>query len=153
MRKRGAATRARTAPLADEDYRQLLEFRTAIRKFLKYSATEAAKHDLTPTQHQLLLAIRGHQDPSGPTIGDLADRLLIKHHSAVELIDRAEDAGLVQRHKDSEDLRVVRLSLTRSGVAKLQSISIANLSEIGRLGPEFHEVWQAIGRLGMAESA
>jgi DNA-binding MarR family transcriptional regulator len=133
--------------LTDDDYRRLLEFRTAIRKFLKYSKTQAAQLDLTPTQHQLLLAIRGHRGQEEPTIGAVAECLLIRHNSAVELVDRAENAGLVKRVPDSKDQRVVRLALTPSGARKLQRISAANLSEIGRLGPEFRDVWKAIERL------
>jgi DNA-binding MarR family transcriptional regulator len=133
--------------LTDDDYWRLLEFRSAIRKFLAYSKTQAAKLDLTPTQHQLLLAIRGHKGERGPTVGDVAEWLLIRHHSAVELIDRAESGGLVERSVDEDDQRVVRLSLTSSGAAKLERISEANLAELGRLGPEFQDVWKAIDRL------
>lgn len=133
--------------LDDDDYWRLLEFRTAIRKFLKYSKSQAGRHGLTPTQHQLLLAIRGNRSKGGPTIGDIAECLLIRHHSAVELVDRAEAAGLVERRQDPDDQRVIRLVLTRSGRAKLERISAANLSEIGRLGPEFNDVWRAIERL------
>lgn len=138
---------AESARLDDDDYRRLLEFRTAIRKFLKYSKTQAAQLGLTPTQHQLLLAIRGHPRKGGATISDIADSLLIRHHSAVELVDRAEAGGLVRRRQDTDDQRVVRLSLTRSGRSKLERISASNLAEIGRLGPEFNDVWQAIERL------
>ena len=133
--------------LSDDDYWRLLEFRTAIRKFLKYSKTQATQLGLTPTQHQLLLAIRGHRGTDGPTIGDVARWLLIRHHSAVELVNRAESSGLVRRRRDANDQRVVRLSLTRTGAAKLERISRANLGELGRLGPELQEVWLAIERL------
>lgn len=138
---------ANDSKLSDEDYWRLLEFRTAIRKFLKYSKTQAEKLGLTPTQHQLLLAIRGHRSEGGPTIGDIASCLLIKHHSAVELVDRAERAGLVKRKQDPVDQRAVRLFLTRSGATKLERISLANLAEVGRLGPEFNEVWDATEHL------
>ncbi|MDQ3987159.1 MAG: MarR family transcriptional regulator [Actinomycetota bacterium] len=138
---------SRPRKLSDDDYRRLLEFRTAIRKFLAYSKNQAAKVDLTPTQHQLLLAIRGYTAPGEPTIGHVARCLLIRHHSAVELVDRAEAAGLVDRRTDPDDQRVVRLALTKSGAAKLERISRANLGEIGRLGPEFQDVWRAIERL------
>ena len=138
---------AATNKLDDEDYWRLLEFRTAIRKFLKYSKTQAASLGLTPAQHQLLLAIRGHRGNVAPTIGDVAESLLVRHHSAVELVDRAETAGLVKRRPDGHDQRVVRLTLTRSGAAKLERISQANLGEVGRLGPGFNKVWQAIERL------
>lgn len=138
---------ATSKKLDDDDYWRLLEFRTAIRKFLKYSKNQAAKVGLTPTQHQLLLAIRGHKSEFAPTIGEIAECLLIRHHSAVELVDRAETAGLVQRRPDADDQRVVRLALTRSGAAKLERISAANLAELRRLGPEFQDVWRAIERL------
>lgn len=137
----------RLPKLSDDDYRRLLEFRTAIRKFLKYSRTQATQLGLTPTQHQLLLAVRGHRGKHDPTIGDVAEALLIRHHSAVGLIDRAEHAGLVRRKRDANDHRVVRLALTRAGAAKLERISKANLGELGRLGPELQEVWLAIERL------
>lgn len=143
--------RVEQTKLSDDEYRRLLEFRIAIRKFLNYSKTQASGEGLTPTQHQLLLAIRGHRAKTnaGPTIGDVAQCLLIRHHSAVELIDRAEAAGLVRRRQDPNDQRVVRLSLTRSGAGKLERISRANLAEIGRLGPEFQDVWKAIERLAV----
>jgi DNA-binding MarR family transcriptional regulator len=137
-------TRKTQQELDDRDYERLLDFRTAIRKFLKYSKEQAENVGLTPTQHQLLLAIRGRSGHGPATIGDVAERLLIRHHSAVELVDRAEAAGLVVRTNDERDQRVVRLRLTRSGAAKLERISIANLRELGRLSSELEEVWQAI---------
>ena len=140
-------TLAKASKLTDDDYWRLLEFRTAIRKFLQYSKDQAAGVGLTPTQHQLLLAVRGHRGPQGPTIGDVAQCLLIRHHSAVELVDRAEAAGLVARRQDRSDHRVVRLALTRSGGVKLERISRANLAEVKRLGAGFQDVWQAIDRL------
>lgn len=126
--------------VTDDEYRRLLEFRTAMRKFLQYSKAQAEELGLTPTQHQLLLAIRGHAGEKGPTMGDVAGRLLIRHHSTVELVNRAERAGLVERRPDEADQRVVRLVLTSSGTAKLERISRANLSELGRLGPDFQEL-------------
>lgn len=135
------------AKLTNRDYERLLEFRTAIRKFLKYSKEQAENVGLTPTQHQLLLAVRGWQGPQAATIGDVAECLLIRHHSAVELVDRAEAAGLVERMPDGRDQRVVRLQLTPAGAAKLERISIANLQELGRLSSELEDVWQAIARV------
>ncbi|MGH2940287.1 MAG: MarR family transcriptional regulator, partial [Solirubrobacterales bacterium] len=75
------------------DYEELLGFRTALRRFLAWSEEQARGADLTPAQHQLLLAIKGHAGESAPTVGELADYLVTKHHSVVELIDRAVDAG------------------------------------------------------------
>jgi DNA-binding MarR family transcriptional regulator len=83
--------------LTEQDYERLLAFRTGLRRFLAWSGQQAEAAGITPAQHQLLLAIRGHPDPRGPTIGDIAGYLLVRHHSAVELIDRAVAAGLVVR--------------------------------------------------------
>ena len=130
--------------LSDEEYRRLLEFRFALRKFLEYSKNQAAQVGLTPTQHQLLLAVRGQGGDEGPTMGDVAERLLIRHNSAVELVDRAQRAGLLERMPDRSDQRVVRLRLTEEGARKLEVISRANLAELARLGPNFQEL---LGRL------
>ena len=102
-------------PLTNEDYERLLQFRIGLRRFLRWSEAQAAAAGLTPAQHQLLLAIRGHPDPAGPTIGDVAESLLLRHHSAVGLVDRAAAAHLVRRRTDEHDRRVVRLALTATG--------------------------------------
>src|SRR5690349_1571259 len=81
-----------TPTLGDDDYRRLLELRSGLRRFLRWSEQAAQSAGLTPAQHQLLLAVRGHDDPRGPTVGDVAEHLLLRHHSAVGLIDRAETA-------------------------------------------------------------
>ena len=96
----------------DEDYRRLLELRTGLRRFLRWSEQHAEAAGLTPAQHQLLLAIRGHDDPRGPTVGDVAGYLMLRHHSAVGLVDRAEKAGLITRSQDHDNLSIVRLRLT-----------------------------------------
>lgn len=95
-------------------------------------------------QHQLLLAIRGHPDPRGPTIGDVAEHLLLRHHSAVGLVDRAETAGLVHRRQDREDHRVVRLRLTARGAEKLRQLTASTLEELGRLSPRLRPVWAGL---------
>jgi DNA-binding MarR family transcriptional regulator len=83
----------------------------------------------------LLLAIRGHEGAAPPTIGDVADHLLLRHHSAVELVDRAEQAGLVHRVDDPDDRRVVRLLLTARGRDLLERLTDAHLEELARLAP------------------
>ena len=119
----------------DEDYRRLLGFRTELRRFLRWSEDEARAAGLTPAQHQLLLAVRGHADPAGPTIGELAEYLVLRHHSVVELIDRAAKAGLVERVGDEADHRVVRLQLTRRGEQAIEQLSRLHLEELRRLAP------------------
>jgi DNA-binding MarR family transcriptional regulator len=127
--------------LSDVEYQQLLEFRDGLRRFLHWSETQATTAGLTPAQHQLLLAIRGHDGPQDPTIGDVAQHLQLRHHSAVGLIDRAEHAGFVQRWSDTEDQRVVRLRLTPLGHRRLERLSALHLEELRRLSPSLRPLW------------
>lgn len=131
--------------ISDGDYARLLAVRTGLRQFERWSADQAAAHGLTSSQHQLLLAIRGHADPHGPTIGQIADYLLIRHHSAVELTDRAETLGLITRHRDTDDHRAVRLRLSAAGTKVLADLSSAHLQELDRLAPLLQSL---IGTLG-----
>ena len=134
----------RRPELSDDDYARLLDFRTGIRRFLHWSEQQAGEVGLTPAQHQLLLAIRGHDDPSGPTVGDVANYLLLRHHSAVGLVDRAEAAGLVTRKVDPDDQRVVRLRLTSLGARRLRQLSEAHLEELARLAPRLRALWAGL---------
>jgi DNA-binding MarR family transcriptional regulator len=122
----------------------LLEFRTGLRRFLRWSEEQAHAVGLSPAQHQLLLAIRGHPDARGPTIGDVAEQLLLRHHSAVGLVDRAEAAGLVRRRQDREDHRIVRLHLTARGAEKLRRLTASTLEELARLSPRLQPVWAGL---------
>ena len=128
-------------PLDQRDYERLLAFRTGLRRFLRWSGQQAEAAGLTPAQHQLLLAIRGHPDPGGPTVGDVAGYLLVRHHSAVELIDRAAAAGLVARQPDTGDGRTVRLTLTERGAERLETLAALHLEELGRLNAQLHTLW------------
>lgn len=130
--------------LRDEDYRRLLDFRTGLRRFLQWSAEQAEATGVTAAQHQLMLAVRGHRDPRGPTIGDLADYLVSRHHSVVGLVDRAEDAGLVVRSQDPDDHRVVRLGLTAKGEERLEQLGALHLAELGRMAPRMRELWSGL---------
>jgi DNA-binding MarR family transcriptional regulator len=119
--------------VSDADYRRLLIFRTELRRFFHWSEEQARAEGLTPAQHQLLLAVRGSTDPAGPTVGDVADALLLRHHSASELVDRAVAADLVRRDRDPDDHRVVRLRITRRGATKLGRLSRQHVEELRRL--------------------
>lgn len=121
---------SRQAKLSTEDYEKLLEFRTSLRRFLRWSEAAARGAGLTPAQHQLLLAIRGHGGEAEPTVGELSEYLLLRHHSVVELIDRACKAGLVRRERDAEDHRVVRLALTPLGRRRIERLSQLHLEEL-----------------------
>jgi DNA-binding MarR family transcriptional regulator len=135
---------AHSSRIADADYERLLEFRTGLRRFLRWSEEQAQAAGVSPAQHQLLLAIRGHPDARGPTIGDVAEYLLLRHHSAVELIDRAVTAGLVRRRQDRDDHRVVRLQLTARGAEKLRRLTAVTLEELARLSPRLRPVWSGL---------
>lgn len=119
--------------LSDDRYAELLALRTGLRRFLRWSEQQARAAGLTPAQHQLLLAVRGHSDPRGPTIGEVADYLLLRHHSTVELVDRADAAGLVRRARDEQDQRIVRLRLTGDGAKRLDALTALHLQELERL--------------------
>ena len=117
----------------DADYQRLLEFRTRLRRFLRWSADQAEAQDLTAAQHQLLLAIKGHPASAGPSIGEVAGYLLLRHHSAVGLVDRAEAKGLVRRTPDPQHRSTTRLTLTEDGARRLEALSELHLEEVPRL--------------------
>ena len=132
--------------LSDEDFTSLLALRTGLRRFLHWSEQQARNAGLTPAQHQLLLAVRGHSDPVGPTIGDVADYLVLRHHSASELVDRAVRAGLVTRSPDADNASIVRVTLTPDGLERLTGLSAAHLEELTHLAPTMRALWRAIDR-------
>jgi DNA-binding MarR family transcriptional regulator len=121
--------------LTGEDYENLLAARASLRRFLHWSETQARTAGLTSAQHQLMLAVKGHPGAQGPAIGDLAGYLMLRHHSTVELVDRAVAAGLVERWGDDEDGRVIRVRLTAEGEARLASLAQAHLDELRSLAP------------------
>lgn len=133
-------TRSSAARVSDRDYARLLTVRTGLRRFERWSAKAATAHGLTASQHQLLLAVRGDDSPDGPTIGQVADYLLIRHHSAVELVDRTENAGLIERVRDTTDHRAVRLQLSNAGEKVLAALTNAHLEELERLTPLFESM-------------
>lgn len=119
---------------SDAEYRRLAEFRFELRRFLAFSEDQARAAGLSPQQHQLLLAIRGHAGAEPPTIGELAERLFLKHHSTVELVDRLESHGFVERLRSAEDRRQARVHVTAAGEAVLQTLSRAHQQELRRAG-------------------
>jgi DNA-binding MarR family transcriptional regulator len=125
--------------LSDADFARLLAFRDGLRRFLHWSDDQAKEVGLTGTQHQLLLAVRGHG--SAPSIREVADHMLLRHHSVVELVDRAEAAGLLDRVADADDQRVVRLHLTPAATEKVEALAAAHLEELSRLRKRFNTLW------------
>ncbi|HEY2812502.1 MAG TPA: MarR family transcriptional regulator [Acidimicrobiales bacterium] len=125
--------------LSDADYSVLARFRFALRVFLRFSEQAARAAGVTPSQHQLLLAIRGFPD-GNPTISDLAEWLQLRHHSTVELVDRAVDSGLIARRPDAQDGRRQRLVLTQSGARVLASLTTTHKEELRRFREEMSEL-------------
>lgn len=129
---------ARTAgrpPLTRADYERLAEFRYLLRQFLHFSEGAAEGADLTPQQHQALLALKGFGAAEPLTIGDLAERLGIKHHSAVGLVDRLLAKSLVKRETGTEDRRRIRLKLTPQAERLLARLSASHRDELQRIAP------------------
>lgn len=129
-------------PLLDEDYQRLLAFRSELREFLRWSEQSAHNAGLTPSLHQLLLVIRGHPTTPGPTIGQAAQALHIRHHSAVELAQRAESTGLICRERDPLDHRRMHLELTDRGRQQLESLTRTHLPRIEALAGVLDHVLQ-----------
>ena len=122
------------------DFERLLEFRVALRRFQRWSEDQAQAAGLTHVQHQLLVAIKGHPGRLSPTGGELAGYLLLRPHSAVELVDRAEEAGLVERTADPHDGRVVRVRLSEAGDRILQKLTPAHLARLDELAVVLDEL-------------
>src|SRR3954452_3481291 len=113
--------------VGEDDYARLAALRAGIRRYLAWAEQQAHAHGLTPAQVQLALAVRSHDDPAGPTLTELADTLLLRHHSVVGLVDRAEEAGLVERVRDPEHRSRVHVRLTPEGAERLQTLSVLHL--------------------------
>ena len=133
--------------LTQRDFERLLEFRVTLRRFQRWSEDQAKAAGLTHVQHQLLVAIKGHPGGQPPAVGDLAGYLLLRPHSAVELVDRAAAAGLVERVPDPGDGRVVRVRLTADGEGILQQLTRAHLDRLHELAAVLDEfVGESVGR-------
>ncbi len=122
-------------PARATDYQLLAEFRYQLRCFLAFSERAAAEAGLTPQQHQALLAVRGFPGRERASVGELAERLQLRHHSAVGLVDRLERRGLLRRERSREDARRVQLAVTARGQRLLARLSAAHRDELRRLRP------------------
>lgn len=129
--------------LSMERYQALAEFRFQIRRFIRFSEDAVREAGLVPTQHQMLLAIKAAPD-NVLTIGEIADRLLVQHHSAVELVARTEERGLVERQRGERDRRQVFVYLTDEGQAALASLSSSHHRELQSSAPDLIHTLQRI---------
>ena len=130
--------------LSLREYQSLAEFRYQVRRFLHFSEIQAREHGLEPQQHQALLALKGMTAETQPTVGALAGRLALRHHTAVELTNRLESGGLVKRQPDPADGRQILVHLTAKGAAKLRSLSLAHRHELRVRGPELAKALRTI---------
>jgi DNA-binding MarR family transcriptional regulator len=118
-----------------KDYRALAEFRYQIRTFLAFSETAAREQGLNGQQHQLLLAIKGLPENSSPSIGVLAERMQLQHHTTVELVDRLSERGCIKRETSPTDRRQVHLRITARGENLLRKLTAIHEKELQSSGP------------------
>jgi DNA-binding MarR family transcriptional regulator len=130
-------------PVDDARFAQLAALRAGIRRYLAWAEQRARDHGMTPAQVQLALAIRAHDDPTGPTLTELAETLLLRHHSVVGLVDRAEHHGLVERRRDPEHQTLVHVRLTAAGAERLETLSALHLEWLAEHGAEIGGVWRS----------
>ena len=133
--------------LETRDYAQLAEFRRALRGFLRFSEEAAAAVGLTSQHYQAMLVLRGCPDDRRVTINDLAQQLLIKHNSAVELADRLVEEGLIVRETSSTDRRKVELRLTARGREVLAKLAAVHRAELRRVGPLIGRFFSDLSRI------
>ncbi len=129
------------------DYETLAEFRYSLRQYLRFSKNAVETAGLTLQQHQAMLFIIGYPGREQVTIGELAERLQIKHHSAVGLVDRLEEQGLVERKQNPEDRRQVLIGLTEKGTRVLESLASMHREELRHLGPQLCVMLEQITNL------
>ena len=126
--------------LSKPQYETLAAFRYALRRFLHFSEAAAENAGLTPQQHQALLAIKGFPGRDRITIGELAERLQVRHHSAVGLVDRLVSERLIARQESTEDRRQVYVRLSPRGEKVLEKLSASHREQLRRVGPELGEL-------------
>ena len=126
------------------DFKAMAELRYQIRRFLRFSENAARQAGIEPQQHQLLLAVKGLPNNLKPTIGVLAERMQLQHHSTVELVDRLADRGFLLRLRATDDRRQVLVKLTRDGEEFLKTLSLHHLHELQSSGPKFVMILQGL---------
>jgi DNA-binding MarR family transcriptional regulator len=130
--------------LSLDDYQALAEFRYQLRRFLRFSEQEARAAGIEPQQQQMLLAIKGLPPQTTASVGDLAERLQLQHHSTVELINRMVDRGLLERRRDTTDQRRVLVELTERGDDLLRKLSLLHRMELRSMAPVLVESLTAL---------
>jgi DNA-binding MarR family transcriptional regulator len=132
------------APLTAAQYTAIAAFRLELRRFLAFSEAAAIAAGLPPQQHQALLAIAGHTGTMPPSVGTIAEHLLIAPHSAAELVTRMAESALVTKSRSADDHRRVELALTEKAAELLRRLTTAHLHELRTLEPA---LTLALGRI------
>jgi DNA-binding MarR family transcriptional regulator len=140
------AVRRKGSALTKANYEALAEFRWELRKFLAFSEAAATNAGLTPQQHQLMLSIKGAHDRDSLSIVEISDRLLLRHHTVVELVDRLSDLGMVQRNPDPTDGRKIQVTLTKSGNATIDKLSSIHVEELKNIRPTLRKLLRTFER-------
>ncbi len=141
-----------SSEITKTEYEVLAEFRYTLRSFMSFSGTAAKEVGITPQQHQALLVIKGFPGREQITIGELSERLQIKHHSAVGLLNRLEAEKLIARSPGQQDRRKVFISLTGRGLSILGKLSKIHREELQRLAPQLHLLLERINKLSKGGS-
>lgn len=149
--RRNPQRRHGTTALSLHDYQSLAEFRHLLARFLAFSEAAAQQAGLSPRQHQAMLAIKGFPGGADVTVGELAERLGIRHHSAVGLVDRLAASGYLLRRADPQDRRRIFLLLTPAGEKKLAELSAIHREELRRLTPLLKPVLARFSQAGDAD--
>lgn len=121
--------------LSNDDFKALAHLRLQLRRYLRFSEEAARRAGMEPQQHQVLLALKGLPKDQQPTIGEIAHRMQLRHHSAVELVDRMVERRLLKRGRSSQDGRVVLLSITAKGERLLHELTVEHRDELRSRGP------------------
>jgi DNA-binding MarR family transcriptional regulator len=138
---------ARPKQLIKAQYEMLAAFRYALRQFIRFSEEAAQAAGITAQQHQALLAIKGFPGRDSVTVGELAERLQLRHHSAVGLVDRLVAEKLVSRASSAEDRRQVLIQLTSRGENVLEKLTSVHREQLKRIGPEIRQLLERLGRI------
>ena len=142
----GRSGKKRTKTGASVDYGALARFRFQLRRFLSFSERAAVDAGLTPQQHQAMLAIKGFSGAESISVGDLAEFLLIRHHTAVELVGRMAKLGLLKRLADADDSRRILVQLSRKGEQKLRVLSQIHSEELRAASPSLTRILRSFPR-------
>lgn len=136
-------------PLSKADFEALAQFRFGIRRYLRVSEEIVRRRGVTPQQYQLMLALMGYPGREWATVQELADLIQRRHHSVVELVNRAQAQGLVQRDPHPSDARAVQVSLTTEGEQTLAELSALHRDELRRVGSKLsHPFWEDLSHSG-----